>query len=363
MGSGVIELQSKLLLFEEETKAIISQMDFMEESIILSAVRDNSNEYLRGIIPSFNSIEDAQSNLEAVVNALENRLDILKYEYSNRDYKEIPDKYINIDQRSEMGEFIALILEHISNGETDKNKIAENIRPDLEALCIIKGDLYYGECFVNMYDDEKSLLEVIDVCINIHDNNEIYNIEKSIDLTEYYIKLFEWINIKNSINIYRQSFIQLIAMFDTIVFECYKIKFNNDFFEGLKYFKEGSIKYSELANYQDFETFKNDTIESKLRNCYLKDLLNIARNKNKNLFMVDGIDNYTQFREMINCRNCHIHNNGIVDNAYMGVNNNESFNIFNYNLGDYLGIDKKYFQRTYNMCKTFLYNFVNEDEQ
>jgi len=55
--------------------------------------------------------------------------------------------------------------------------------------------------------------------------------------------------------------IAIIALFDAIVFDCVRTVFNLDFFNQLKFYKDGSIKYSEIAKYENFESFKIATIE------------------------------------------------------------------------------------------------------
>ena len=218
-----------------------------------------------------------------------------------------------------------------------------------------------GEIFLELYDNPQKIKKYIDVCNKINNNSKINDLKESIKLIEHHIKLLNLINIKNPINIYRQAFIQLIAVFDTITFEFFQLKFNSNFFEWLKLFKDNSVKYSEIAKYNNFEWFQSETINGILKSCYLKDLLIIAKNNFKNSYIVNGKDLYTCFREMINRRNCHIHHNGIVDNAYLGLENSSiektNFNIYEVKLNDYLTIDKEYFCKSLDMCKSFLLNF------
>lgn len=208
------------------------------------------------------------------------------------------------------------------------------------------------------YHNKDDLREFIDVCLNIHHNDWLYEIEEAIQLIKYYLKLFELIDTSKTNNIYRQGFIQLIALFDTIVFDCYRDVFESDFFGQIKFFKdgknEGKITFSELATYRDFEALKTATINSIFKNLYLKDLMEIANKQDKSLFSIGGTEKYVAIREMINRRNCHIHNNGIADDAYI-----QSYNIFKSSVGDYLVIDKSYYNAAFEMCSGFVLNFVS----
>ena len=355
-----MELENQYKRFSDETSAIKSQVEFIEESLILPAVMEKRNKLTYSLIPNFKSIEEVHAQLDVTIKQLSDSIIELKESLSDIYYQNLPERFASIDYRSEEGELIQFILEIIGNGESDPQKIVEEVNIQLEALSIIEGENMGGGFYLELYDNTDRLIEYIDLCLKINHNNKIQDIEDSISILNHHIKLLSLVNTKNSTNIYRQAFIQLIAIFDTIVFECFRIKFNLNFFEWLKYFKDSTIKYSEISRCMSFEAFQQQTIEEKLRSCYIKDLLIIARNQDKSTFLMNGTDMYPYFREIINRRNCHIHNNGIVDNAYLGVGNSsvEVFNIYNMEIGEYLSIDKTYFYNALEMCRNFLYNFI-----
>ena len=188
----------------------------------------------------------------------------------------------------------------------------------------------------------------------IFHNQQIDEVKDSVQTIEYYLNLFNLIDTSKTNNIYRQAFIQIITLFDTIVFDLIKTIFRADFFGQLKFFKDGSIKFSEMARYQDIESFETSIIESILKNCYLKDLLKIIKQQDENIYLIDAENKYPFIREIINRRNCHIHNNGKVDIQYM-----EEFNIYSYNLGDFLVIDKQYFDTTCELCEVIISKLIN----
>ena len=290
------ELQTRYKRFCEEANAIKSQVDFIEESVILTAVKEKSNEFTRNLIPSFKSIEEVHHQLDELIESFSENKARLNRKLCENEYEEIPENFLGIDIRSDEGELLQFIYNIIESGETDYQKIANEVRNELKTMCIDNGENGYEEIFLKLYNSNEKLHKYIDVCFKMCHNDQIANIEESIDLIEHHTKLLSLIDVRNSINIYRQAFIQLIATFDTIVFECFRLRFNANFFEWLNFFKDSSVKYSEIANCKGFETFQRETVEEKLKNCYLKDLLNIARNQYKDIFVGDANDLYLIFR-------------------------------------------------------------------
>ena len=77
-----------------------------------------------------------------------------------------------------------------------------------------------GDFYIKLLTNEEALMKYIDVCLDMYHNRHIDTIKESIEAIEYYLKLFQLIDISTTNNIYRQAFIQLIALFDAIVFDC-----------------------------------------------------------------------------------------------------------------------------------------------
>lgn len=357
------ELQKKHKRFQEEAEAIKSQVEFIEESVILETVREK-RAYLASNLMESNQLDsDIFSQSSEVITKLSERKETLIQQLNESEYFEIPERFHGIDGRSDEGETIQFIFDMIENGEKDSQEIKKQLMIQLEAMCIINGENIGGDFYLDLYDHPQKISEYIDVCLKLNHNYKIESIRDSIKHIEHHTKLINLVNPQNAINIYRQAFIQLVAIFDAIMFEIFQIRFNTDFFNWLKFFKDGSVKYSEIASYSNFNEFQSFTINDKLKACYLKDLLIIVRNNFKDAFIINSEDCYCNFREMINRRNCHIHNNGIVDNSYLGLDNPSQggFNIFNCISGDYLYIDKDYFNKSLNMCDEFIRVFLQAE--
>lgn len=346
--------------FQNEMTAIFDYINFIQDSMILSELCKKDSFIQNSIFSSYSSIEEVQTKIEDIKSEIKKNVTLLEGEVNKLEIKDIPEWYYSIDGRSDEGELIEYIV-NVADEELSKEAIMVNVQNQLEALCITKGELIVGDFYIKLYEDNTKLLELIDITLNAINNSKIYELERQINILNHYTKLLKIIDTKEHLNIYRQSFIQLISAFDTAVFDCFKLKFENNFFDMLKMFENGNIKYHEIAEYKTFENLKQEVTEKKLRNCYLKDLLIIARNINKDIFLISGQDSYISFREKINCRNCHIHNNGFVDKAYLGLEDstNVTFNVYQYGLGSYLEIDINYLKDTAISCMGFLINFKN----
>ena len=357
------ELLKKQNRFRDETIAIESQVELIEESVILETVREKSASLTSAITESNELDSDIFSKANKVIEKLSERKESIIKQLSRNEYYEIPERFYGIDSRSDEGETIQFILEMIEYGETDAQQIYKELMTQLETMCIVNGENMGGEFYLDLYDNPQNINQYIDVCRKLNHNVQIDSLRDSIKHIEHHIKLINLVNPQNPINIYRQAFIQFVAVFDAIMFEIFQIRFNSDFFNWLKFFKDGSVKYSEIANYSTFDEFQSTIINEKLKACYLKDLLIIVRNNFKDTFIIDEEDCYSNFREMINRRNCHIHNNGIVDNSYLGLDNPSQggFNIFSYIAGDYLLIDKHYLTKSLNMCDKFITVFLQAE--
>lgn len=362
-----MDIQEQLLQkqnrFREETVAIKSQVEFIEESVILEAVRAKRAHLTSAIIEGEELASDIFSKASQVIATLSQRKESIIHQLSRSSYYEIPEKFYGIDVRSCEGETIQFILDIIENGETDTQQIYKELMTQLETMCIVNGENVGEDFYLDLYNNPQKIQQYIDVCLKLNHNFQMDSLGDSIKHIEHHIKLINLINPQNPINIYRQAFIQFVAVFDVMMFEICQIRFNSDFFNWLKFFKDGSVKYSEIANCSTFDQFQSTIINEKLKACYLKDLLIIARNNFKDIFIINEEDCYSNFREMINRRNCHIHNNGIVDNSYLGLDNPSQggFNIFNYIAGDYLLIDKDYFIKSLNMCDKFITAFLQAE--
>ncbi len=190
----------------------------------------------------------------------------------------------------------------------------------------------------NVFSDEK-LQELIDV------TGLLFNHEKNSILVK---QDYELENLKNSIrlvdnssssNIFRQAFINIFSLFDAFVFDYLKTYFYNHPTELDIYFENKNndkIKVSlcEVIEYTAIDDLKNEMIERQFSGKYLSET--VAKLKKYKPVIFENID-YAKFMEMIERRNIHIHNKGIVDSKY-----NSNYNIYNLSVGAYAYIDSNY---------------------
>ena len=85
---------------------------------------------------------------------------------------------------------------------------------------------------------------------------------------------------------------------------------------------------------------------------YIKHLLKALHHSNNAVF--DRIE-YHKIMEMVNRRNIHIHNKGVVDERYV-----EEFNIYSYDTGEYAAITKQYFESATSILSTFIQNLESK---
>lgn len=336
--------------FNSEVNNIKEYVAFLEENIIANSISK------RNINEIFNNLSSLKSNSDNEIKLIN---DILK----SLEVEQLPQWFKDIDVRSNEGELIEYILETINNeGIDDIEVIMKSIESELEALCIIFGETENGEFLYTLYDDKEKLKEFISLSKVLNLNNTYFDYKHRLEQLNNYNKALNLIDTKNNTNIYRQAFVQLIFVFDSVIFDVIRYKFNEDFFGWVNYFKkDDTIKLHDIGSNKNFEDFKSMVIEKQLKNCYVKDLIDILHRNYKDIFIIDNKDTYVDFIEIINRRNCHIHNNGIIDNSYLGINKMNSkpkYNKYKYKLGEYAEIDKAYFESTMNYCNHLLNRII-----
>lgn len=345
--------------FNREISVIKEHINFMEMSVILTGLKDKKLSTSIAIVDDYDTsnISNIQNKIEDL--SLKNKNDILviQNEIAESRFYEIPEWFSSIDGRSDEGELVSFIYELINSGTDDRDGIMSELSNELESLCIMKGENIGGEFYLDLYDNKEKVYEYIDFTLKAYHNNTIYQNKEKLQELKNIEKLFRLIDTKNNINIYRQAFIQLVALFDAFVFDIIRIHFLNNFFVWLKLFENDTVKLHDIAECNTFDDFENSIVGKKLKSVYLKDLMNILKNHNPDLFIMDGESKYVNFIEMINRRNCHIHNNGVVDNSYLGISkNNEkpAYNIYGFGLGSYAEIEQSYFNMCLNDCCEFI---------
>lgn len=348
--------------FNRETVTIKEHIEFMERSVVLNGLRENKK-----TIYSFTNDLDVDNIkiIQTVIDKLneKNQDDIskLKDKIEKSKLNEIPEWFKSIDVRSQEGEIVDIIFEQIDDNIVDREEIYKAVSSQIEALCITEGENIDGDFYLNLFDCKERIYEYIDCSLKAYYNNSIFEDIHELQVLKNFEKLLRLVDTKNNINIYRQAFIQLVALFDAFVFECFEVQFSNNFFKWLKLFDKDNISLNEIANNNNFDDLKNMIIERVLKGLYLKDLLIILNENNPSLFNIEGKTKYANFREIINRRNCHIHNNGIIDKAYLGINRNDAkskFNLHNFALGDYAEINKEYLLVALECCSQFIKNLI-----
>ena len=159
---------------------------------------------------------------------------------------------------------------------------------------------------------------------------------------------------ETEVSILRQGFVLLMTTFDAAVFDLVRVAVRNDFFGAIGTFSTGEkLSLGTFGKYRDFESFRDSLIENQLKRQYLRDLLF----RLSKLKAICGSDAETpilaQLIELVNRRNIHIHNRGIVDERYLEHDELgcSKFNIYNLKLGDIAVVDEKYWSNANILCQ------------
>lgn len=139
---------------------------------------------------------------------------------------------------------------------------------------------------------------------------------------------------------YRQAFISLMATFDATVFDLVRTALNSRFFELASAFDNESVSIADILKEADFGSFTTKFVERQLQPMYIGSLLSKVRHHWK--VEVANISSdpkaYERLQEMVNRRNLHIHNRGIVNQRYL----DKKLNLDRFTLGDYAVVDEPY---------------------
>lgn len=258
------------------------------------------------------------------------------------------DEYDNLNSNIE-DDVIESIIGEIRKGEHNFESLFHSAEMQVEAMCFLLGE-QEGYDYYNLLNDNPMRIRKL-VYIAIEESKRrkhkaLSSERTSIDMSTKSLDLFD---TQNQINLYKQNFIQTMAYFDSCVFDMIRLCMENNFFEWLSYFDSVNIKTHDMAIYGDFDSFKNNQIEKFLKKCYIKDLLSILHSEFNGIFYINEIDIYPTLQEMIGRRNIHIHHNGIADDMYIS-----NFNIYGASIGDYLEINKDYFDKSIETTKQII---------
>ncbi len=239
------------------------------------------------------------------------------------------------------GDIIFYLLTLIGKGERDAETLFENAKLQIEAMCITKGDLTGGEDYHALYDNPNRIRRLVDIALEEINRRKRNGLSAEVDNMRTAIKSLDLFDYQNPINVYKQNFIQIMAYFDSCIFDMVSFCMDQAFFKWLLRFDNANIKTYDMAACNDYNTFKKNHIESSLKKCYVKDLLKIIHDSFNGVFGTGVNDIYPALQEMIGRRNVHIHHNGVADKMYI-----DQFNLFGATEGDYLTISKEYLAQT-----------------
>jgi hypothetical protein len=174
---------------------------------------------------------------------------------------------------------------------------------------------------------------------------------------------------KTEINILKQGFILLMTLFDATIFDLMRIAINKDFFGLIGILGEkDKIFFREFTDYSSFDEFRDEVVEMQLKKKYLKDIFGLLRKQGVEYVVDSSGFSSIHLTEMIQRRNIHIHNRGLVDEKYLerGKNGAPRYNIYNFALGDVAEIDNTYWEMATRLtkdCVDHVANWVDTIEQ
>lgn len=148
------------------------------------------------------------------------------------------------------------------------------------------------------------------------------------------------------VNIFRQGFLLLMTAFDAAAFDITRAALREHFFRIIASLgKKETIPLKQWSDFKSHEDFRDQCIEHQLKSFYLKELLSALRRSGVP-YTTDEAE-IIHVTEMIQRRNVHVHNRGIVDERYLERDERGApkYNIFNYRLGEIAAIDTPYWER------------------
>ncbi len=298
-------------------------------------------------------------NLDIKQNLYDNNIDYMKMINSSCDEfldknsilyikpRKLPTIAKNVDVLEPIGEIIDYCIEVLEQGEDiEVNKLKDE-------LSKIDEEYYHFNNFT-----EKQLEEMITSASIIKDNRVNFKLAEQDEIINSLKTSIKLVDNSSSSNIYRQSFINIFSIFDAYVFEyiekyfCSKPAELNKFLE-IKNSEKVKMTLDEVVEFRSIDNLKNEMIHKQIASKYLRELINQIRKYRPSV--LNGIE-YPMLVEMIERRNIHLHNKGFVDKKYC-----DSFNVYNFNEGEYAFIDKEYlFSKVFNILSQFVANMEKE---
>lgn len=238
------------------------------------------------------------------------------------------------------------LIEDVKKGKTETNELYDSAKGLLEVYFILFGDKQEGEKYLFLDNDDDRIYAIISMALNDFYKSKFIELNNNRNYLQNILNSLNLFDTNNLMCIYRQAFIQTMAYFDFCVFELMRKSMFDNFEFWIKQINDDKIKFSEIAKFSSFDELKSNIIEDILKKYYVKDLLCLCKKVDSNLFVIGEHDVYAEIREIINRRNIHLHNNGLVDDFYI-----KDFNIYSFSADDYLTIDENYLNRTFYLTE------------
>ena len=146
-----------------------------------------------------------------------------------------------------------------------------------------------------------------------------------------------------AVDMFRQGFILLMTAFDAAIFDIVRFALQAKFYKLIGKLSKGGEKYSpaDMADAGSAEKFQNIVIKDHLKKKSLRELLLILNDAwNVKCVDADSGQDFKRLMELVVRRNVHVHNRGIVDQAYL----ESGYNTDKFTLGDFAVIDSDYWK-------------------
>lgn len=351
-------MTQRLIAIQEDYKRNIANIEkYIQyiESHFLESMKSNKD--IANISPTFyvnQNINNVCVNVALITKEMKEYIDQLYVQLNSIIWNEISKEDPTPEDATPDGDILNWLVCETYQDEHSQETLLKKTMGLVEIMCITKGPLVDGDRYYELYEKPDEVKRLIDIAINISNKKRYYEIRNNIRTIEGFVQALDLFNSANHLNIYRQSFIQILAYFDSCIFKIMQICLEKDFFNWITAFDNASIKRYDMAQYKSFLEFQSAQIYSMLKTRYVKDLLKSINTKNKSLFEVNGKNIFSSLCEMINRRNIHIHHDGIVDEKYLS-----EFNIYTFEKDMYLEISKEYLQEAITNTENVITNISN----
>ena len=260
-----------------------------------------------------------------------------------------PDGFKDIDSRSEMGEWIEYFVDAL-DGDRSQEMIDTARREATEQIIRIRPEMASDAEPPTRRDIDFAIASALYI-LSARRVSDLAFIQHTFQELELASRIAQ---PQTQINILRQGFLLLMTTFDAAIFDLVRVALKQDFFGLIGTFaKQDKLALDSLSAYKNFESFRDDIIETQLKSRYLKDLLLLLHKLGAPLADPSSTGSFAQLVELVLRRNIHVHNRGVVDDRYLERDDNgkSRFNIYSLEVGSLARIDDSYWQRANSLCR------------